>query len=239
MTVLAPSRRIVLALVAACTLLLPVAGCGSSGDGGSKDSGADIQKVLAKAKSEFDNASSVKFTMATGSTPTSGNAVLGANGTLTHQPAFKGDVKVLFSGFNTSIPVVSVDGKVYAKLPLTPAYSTIDPSEYGAPDPADFADPSAGISGLLLKLEGAKQTGQKRDGKVVVTTYTGTLAGSLVAPIIPSADESGSYKTVVGIDGDGRITTLSVTGDFFSGSGDVTYDLTFYDYGKNVTVKKP
>ncbi|RNL79620.1 LppX_LprAFG lipoprotein [Nocardioides marmorisolisilvae] len=231
-------RRIALALAGAA-LLLTTAACGGSGDGGSKTSGADIQKVLTAAKTQFDQASSVKFTMATGSTPTSGNAVLGAKGTLTHQPAFKGDVKVLFSGFNTSIPVVSVDGKVYAKLPLTPSYSTIDPSEYGAPDPSDFADPAKGISGLLLKLDGAKQTGQKRDGKIVVTTYSGTLSGSLVAPIIPSADETGTYKTVVGIDGDGRITTLSVTGDFFAGSGDVTYDLTFYDYGKNVTIKKP
>jgi len=237
MTVHLPSRRIAISVVAACALLLPLAACG--GGGGAKASGAEVQKVLAEAKTQFDQASSVRFTMATGSTPTSGDAVLGANGTLTHQPAFKGDVKVLFKGFNTSIPVVSVGGKVYAKLPLTPSFATINPSEYGAPDPADFADPAAGISGLLLKLKSAKQTGQKRDGKIVVTTYSGTLAGSLVAPIIPSADESGTYKTVVGIDGSGRITTLSVTGDFFSGSGDVTYDLTFYDYGKNVTIKKP
>jgi len=238
MVVPSSPRRIALSLLAATALLLSVAGCGNGGGGGN-DSGGDVQKVLAKAKTQFDQASSVRFTMATGSTPTSGDAVLGANGTLTHQPAFKGDVKVLFKGFNTSIPVVSVGGKVYAKLPLTPSFATINPSEYGAPDPADFADPAAGISGLLLKLKSAKQTGQKRDGKIVVTTYSGTLAGSLVAPIIPSADESGTYKTVVGIDGSGRITTLSVTGDFFSGSGDVTYDLTFYDYGKNVTIKKP
>ena len=233
-----PARRIALALVACAALLLPVAGCGSD-EGGSPSSAADVRKVLAQAKTKFDKASSVTFTMATGATPTSGNAVLGANGTLTHQPAFQGKVKVLFSGFNTSIPVVSVDGKVYAKLPLTPSYSTIDPTEYGAPDPADFADPAKGISGLLLQLDGAKKVGQKREGKVVVTTYSGKLSGDLVAPIIPSADESGTYRTVVGIDGDGRIATLSVTGDFFSGSGDVTYDLDFYDYGKNVTIKKP
>jgi lipoprotein LprG len=233
-----PRIRSTVVVVASVALLATLAGCGGGGKGPTQ-SGAAVQGVLEKAKVQFDKASSVQFTMATGSTPTSGNAVLGANGTLTHQPAFKGDVKVLFSGFNTSIPVVSVNGKVYAKLPLTPSYSTIDPSEYGAPDPADFADPAKGISGLLLKLKGAKEKGQKRDGKIVVTTYSGTLAGSLVAPIIPSADESGTYKTVVGIDGQGRITTLSVTGDFFSGVGDVTYDLTFYGYGKNVTIKKP
>jgi len=231
-----PARRTALALLACAALLLPVASCGSNGK--SSDSG-DVEKVLADAKAKFDSAASVHFTMATASTPSSGDAVLGADGTLTHQPAFKGSVKVLFSGFNTSIPVVAVNGKVYAKLPLTPKYATIDPGEYGAPDPADFADPAKGISGLLLKLAGAHEKGQKRDGKVVVTTYAGTLSGSLVAPIIPSADASATYATVVGIDGDGRIATLQVTGDFFSGSGDVTYDLAFDQYGKNVTISKP
>jgi lipoprotein LprG len=206
MTAPRSSRRITLALIGLLALLLPVAGCG--GDGSDKKSGADPQAVLAAAKKKFDEAASVHFTMSTKSVPTKGDAVLGADGTLTHQPAFKGDVKVLFSGFTTTIPVVSVDGKVHAKIPLTPAFSTIDPAEYGAPDPADFADPAKGISGLLLNLEGAKETGRKRDGKVVVTTYAGTLTGELVAPIIPSASESGSYDTVVGIDQDGRIATL-------------------------------
>ena len=34
------------------------------------------------------------------------------------------------------MPVVAVDGKVYAQLPLTTGYQDIDPAEYGAPDPA-------------------------------------------------------------------------------------------------------
>jgi lipoprotein LprG len=234
------ARRIALTMLSFATLLLTTAGCGSQdGTAGTGGNGEDAKTVLAAAKKNFDDASSVRFTMSTNSVPDKGNAVLGANGTLTHQPAFKGEVKVLFSGFNTSIPVVSVDGKVYAKLPLTPSYSKIDPGEYGAPDPADFADPSKGISGLLLKLENPRTGGRKRDGKLVVTTYTGTLSGDLVAPIIPSASASDSYRTVVGIDQDSQIATLSVTGDFFSGSGDVTYDLSFDDYGKNVTIKKP
>lgn len=237
MTVLSPSRRIAFSLLGVLALLLTVAGCGS--DSGGTEPTSDAQAVLAAAKKKFDEAASVHFTMATKSVPSEGDAVLGADGTLTHQPAFKGGVKVLFKGFTTTIPVVSVDGKVHAKIPLTPSFSTIDPGEYGAPDPADFADPAKGISGLLLRLDGAEETGKKRDGKVVVTTYSGTLTGDLVAPIIPSADASGSYDTVVGIDQDGRIATLKVTGDFFSGSGDVTYDLSFDSYGKNVTISAP
>lgn len=225
------------ALVVLVALALALTGCGS--DTKKPSTGGDPAAVMAKAKKQFDDASSVHLTMATKSLPTSGNAVLGASGTLTHQPAFAGDVKVLFSGFNTTIPVVSVDGTVYAKIPLTPKFAAINPSEYGAPDPADFADPAKGISGLLLQMDNLKKSGQVRVGKQVLTTYSGTLPGNLVAPIIPSANQNSTYQTVVGIGEDGRIATLKVTGDFFSGSGDVTYDLVFTDYGKNVTITKP
>jgi len=230
------TRRAAAALVAVAAISVAVAGCGGSSE---KKGGEDPQAVMTEAKKQFDDASSVHLAMATDSLPTEGNAVLGANGTLTDQPAFKGDVKVLFSGFNTTIPVVAVDGKVYAKIPLTPKFAAIDPSAYGAPDPAGFADPDTGISGLLLKIEDLKETGQKRVGKQVITTYSGTLPGDLVAPIIPSADASGTYQVVVGIDEDGRVATLKVTGDFFSGSGDVTYDLVFTDYDEAVTVTAP
>ncbi len=225
------------ALVATAALAVSLTACGGSDE--KKSSGKSPQAVMAEAKKNFDDATSVHLTMATKSVPTEGNAVLGAKGTLTDQPAFDGDVKVLFSGFNTTIPVVAVDGKVYAKIPLTPKFAAIDPAEYGAPDPADFVDPDHGISGLLLQMDDLKETGTVRVGKQVLTTYSGTIPGSLVAPIIPSADPSASYDIVVGIDEDGRVATLKVTGDFFSGSGDVTYDIVLTDYDKDVTVTKP
>lgn len=230
-------HRRVAALLAAAALSLTVAGCGGSEE--KKSGGEDPQAVMQTAKEKFDAASSVHLAMATKSVPTEGDAVLGANGTLTDQPAFKGDVKVLFSGFNTEIPVIAVDGTVYAKIPLTPGFAAIDPAEYGAPDPSEFVDPETGISGLLLEIEDLEKSGEKRVGKQVITTYTGTLSGDLIAPIIPSADESATYQVVVGIDEDGRIATLKVTGDFFAGSGDVTYDLVFTDYDEAVTVTAP
>ncbi|MFL6060877.1 MAG: LppX_LprAFG lipoprotein [Marmoricola sp.] len=226
------------ALLAAGALLLAVVLIACGGPSGGKSASSDPATALAAAKKNFDAAPSVQFTMSTASKPTKGDAVLGAEGTLTHQPAFKGSVKALLLGITADVPIVAVDGKVYAKLPFSSGYSVINPSEYSAPDPATFADPSAGISGLLTQLQGAKKTGQKRDGKQIVTTFAGTLPGSLVAPIIPSAKASGTYRTEVGIDGSNRIATLRVTGTFFSGAGDVTYDLTF-DYGEDVTITKP
>jgi lipoprotein LprG len=165
--------------------------------------------------------------------------VLGADGTLTHQPAFKGMVRVLLGGFNAEVPVISVDGEVHAKLPLTTSYQVIDPAEYGAPDPADFADPDSGISGLLVKLEDPSRGAAIRQGDQVLTTFTGTLLGTYVDPIIPSADAKGVYDTEIGISEDDQITTLRVTGEFFSGGGDETYDMTFDAYGEAVTVTAP
>lgn len=235
--------RRALALAGAHAALALVLVSGLSGCGGGDKSPApkanDATKVLAAAKKHFDDAASVHLTMATASRPTSGDAVLGADGTLTHQPAFEGKVKVLLSGFNADVPIVAVGGKVYAKLPLTPKYATIDPSEYGAPDPAEFADTSKGISGLLLKMTQVKAAGTERVGKDVVTRYSGTLTGSYVAPIIPSADESGTYETVVGLDKDDRLVTLKVTGEFFSGGGDETYTISFDDYDKSVKISAP
>lgn len=233
-----PPRRTAFAAAGAVALMLALAGCGNDSE---KDAGSseDPSAALAAAKKNFDEASSVHFTMATKSKPTKGDAVLGAEGTLTHQPAFEGSVKALYLGITADIPLIAVDGKVFANIPFSGGFEEINPAEYSAPDPATFADPEVGISGLLTKLEDVENTGEKRQGRLVVTTYAGTLPGSLVAPIIPSADDAGTYRTVVGIDEDGRIATLQVTGDFFEGSGEVTYDLAFDEYDKSVTISAP
>lgn len=231
-----PLSRSIALTVAALAAALVLTSCGA--DDATETDGADVTAALAAAKAAFDAAPSVHLVMSTDARPTSGNAVLGAEGDLTQQPAFQGEVSVLLFGGSVKVPVIAVDGKVYAKI-LTPTYGDIDPAEYGAPDPADFADPETGISALLTRLEDAEQTGEKRDGNKVVTTYAGTLAGSWVASIIPSADQDARYRTVIGIDQEDRIATLAITGPFFEGSGDVTYDLSFDDYDKNVKISAP
>ncbi len=233
---LSPRRTVV--LVAAAVTALVLGGCGG-GSGTGPETGASPESVLADAKKNFDAASSVRFTLATTAKPTSGDAVLAAEGTLTHQPAFEGEVTALYMGFNATIPIVAVGGKVYGKIPFTPGFSAIDPSEYGAPNPAAFADPETGISGLLAQLSEVKAGEEERDGSSIVRTYSGVLSGDLVARIIPSASTDTTYETVVGVDQDGDVATLTITGDFFPADGPVTYDLTFDDYDKNVTISAP
>jgi lipoprotein LprG len=194
---------------------------------------------MAAAKKSFDDASSVRIALSTDSTPTSGNGVLGATGDITHDPAFEGDVKVVLSGLTATVPVTSIGGKVYAKLPLQTKYAVIDPAEYGAPDPADFADPEQGVSGLLTSVEGLKAGDEERSGDAILTKYTGTLPGTAVKKIIPSAVAKETYETEVGLDEDGLATTVQITGPFFTGNEDVTYDVVLSDYDKGVEITAP
>jgi lipoprotein LprG len=230
-------RRLLPALALALTASLGLSGCGGSSGGGSKT--PSPASVMATAKKKFDDASSVHIALSTTSTPSAGNGVLGATGDLTHAPAFEGDVKVVLGGLTATVPVTSIGGKVYAKLPLQTKYSVINPSEYGAPDPAGFVDPDKGLSSLLTRIHGLKKGARKRDGDQVLTTYSGTLPGSAVKAIIPSADPGSTYQTTVGVDDKGYGVKVSITGPFFSDGKDVTYDVAFSDYGKGVKVSAP
>lgn len=223
-------------LVALVLALGALSGCGGDSDNAKETSPA---KVMAGAKKLFDESKGVHISLSTKSVPTSGDAVLGADGTVVHPSSFEGTVKVIFSGLTATVPITAVDGKVYAKLPLQPKYAVINPAEYGAPDPAMFADPDNGLSSLLVKLEGLEKGDQVREGKSVLTSYTGTLPGKVVKEIIPSASASKTYKTSVGVDQDGFAQTVRVTGTFFAASGDVTYNVTFSGYGKAKKITAP
>jgi len=221
-------------LAGAVVLMAGLTGCG--GTSGSSESPA---KALAAAKATMDQAKSWHMVLSTKATP-SGDGVLKADGVGTHDPAaWKGSVDVLLKGIRASVPIVAVDGKVYAKLPFSLGYSTIDPAEYNAPDPAGFMDPDGGLSALLTKLKGARKTGTSRAGSKVVTTYGGDLDGADVQRIIPSADATGTYATTVNIDKDHEVTSVSVKGPFFAGSDDVTYTLDVDDYGQDVKITAP
>lgn len=212
-----------------------LAGCGGSDDSSSKVSPA---RTLAAAKQHLDEASSWRISLKTDAKP-QGNGVLAAEGVGTHAPAWKGNVKVMFSGIEADVPVTAMDGKLYAKLPFTSRFAPINPQDYGAPDPADFMDTDKGISSMLTSLKEPRESGTARAGGQVVTSYQGTLAGTDVARIIPSASKQADYPTTVNINDEGQLTSVSITGPFFAGSADVTYDMTISDYGKEVTINRP
>lgn len=232
-----PVRASALCRLAIALLLATlVMGCG----GGAKPTAQKSPTaVMAQAKKNLDSANSVHIVLSTDSTPSAGDGVLGATGDITQAPAFAGEVKVVLNGLTATVPITSVGGQVHAKLPLQTKYAVINPSEYGAPDPADFADPENGLSGLLTKLQDLKRGKQTRSASTILTSYSGTLPGAAVKKIIPSAVAAQTYQTVVGVDQKGYARTVKVTGSFFTGNGGVTYNLVFSGYDQGVQITAP
>lgn len=220
-------------LAVAAALLL--AGCSGSGDSTADE--PSPTEVMAEAKTLLDETSGVRLQLETPKLPPEISGVLKADGTATHQPAFEGNIDLVYSGFTGTVPVTAVDGTVCAVLPFTEKYVDVDPGEYGAPDPSGLMDPDAGVSAWLTATEGVEEGEQVRDGSDVLRSYSGTLAGSSVATAIPSADTSAPFAASYSIDQDGRLRTASLTGPFYKGKPELTYDVTFTEYGTEQDVQ--
>jgi lipoprotein LprG len=221
---------------AALAVLLLAGGCSGSG---SDTPEASPEDVLAEARTQLDETTGVTVGLATDELPDGIDGVLDATGVGTHPPAFEGDIKALISGFTATVPVVAVDGTVYAKLPLRKDFAPIDPAEYGSPDPAQLMSTEGGISSWLTEATGVEQGDQTRQGEAVVTTYTGTIPGAAVAAVIPSADESADFDATFEIDDDGQLVEAVVTGPFYGSAGDVAYTVSLSDYGTDAEITAP
>lgn len=220
-------------------LLIALSGCG-----GDKDSpGAADQtpeEVLAVAKTTLDETSGLKLTLSTTDLPDGVTGILEASGIATSAPAFEGSITVSLSGQAFEVPVVAVDGLVYAELPLTSGYQEVDPGEYGAPDPAGLVSPETGFSSLLPETtdlaEGESIRGGSNNAEIL-TEYTGTVAGSVVANIIPGA--SGDFDATYTITEDGELREAVLTGVFYADEDSMTYTVGFDDYGTQQDITAP
>jgi lipoprotein LprG len=234
MTPLPRSYAARLALAAALPALVLAGGC-------SEDSEPERspEEVLAAAKQELDDTSGVRLDLTTDELPQGVDGVLEAAGVGTHAPAFDGDLTVLVNELTVEVPVVAVDGAVYAQLPFTKDFSKVDPADYGAPDPATLMDPESGISSWLADVEGLEKGEQTRQGERVLTAYTGTLPGPAVAAVIPSADESADFDVTFSVDEDDVLGAVDVAGPFYGDAGDVDYAITLSEYGSDPDIQRP
>lgn len=229
-----PLRSTALAAAAAALLL---AGC--SGDDPAS-SGSSPEEVLELAKETLDETSGVSISLATDDLPLGVTGITAAEGVGTHAPAFEGSITVPLSGTEFNVPVVAVDGKVYAQIPLTPGWSDVDPGEYGAPDPAQLMSPDAGFSSLLPATDDLEEGESVRGGEnneEVLTEYTGTVPGDVVSNVIPSA--SGDFDATYTINEDGELREAVLTGVFYPGTEPTTYTLGFEDYGTERDITAP
>ena len=228
-----PSRTLSLALVGGLAAAV-LSGC--SGDGGDDTTPAD---ALAEAKRLLDETPGLTLQLSTEELPAGVDGVVDATGVGTHAPAFEGEISVLVNNLSAKVPVVAVDGLVYAKLPFTNQFAEINPADYGAPDPAGFMDPDAGVSNWLTAAQEVSAGEETREGDQVVTSYEGTLPGEAVASVIPSADDQASFPVVFRLDDEGRLVAADVSGPFYGGGAEVDYTLTLSDYGTEKDITRP
>jgi lipoprotein LprG len=231
------TRRRTRAALAAAALVAPLLLASCSGADGAPD--RTPEEHLAAAKAALDDTSGVHIRLSTEKLPKGVNGLLSAEGIGTHGPAFDGGIKVASAGITADAAVIAVDGVVYAKLPFTTKFEEVDPADYGAPDPADLMSSEGGLSSLLTAAEGVEAGDPVRDGDVVLSKFTGTVPGDAVAAIIPSASASKDFAASFTLDDSDRLDQVVLTGPFYPGADEVTYTVSFDQYGVDKDIKAP
>lgn len=232
------------------TLLLSVGlgACSSGAD--SRKEGGDAQPTsssatsqtpaqrLAAVKTVMDGAESMHLELSSTGVPASANGVLDGSGTGTRQPGFQGDLTAKLGGIQAKVPVVAVNDTVWAKLPIWKEMRTIQPSTYGAPDPAQLFSTDKGISSLLPKTKNPTQGAERRDGSDTVRVFTGTLSGPDVVGVLSIGSPAQPYQVEYLVTDDNQLRQAKITGSFFNAAG-TAYTLRLDEYGKKFVVRAP
>jgi lipoprotein LprG len=229
------SVRRALTLPVVMAFVVALAGCGGSGP-----DQVDPATALSTAQQKLASTSGVSLTLTTSDLPSGVEGVKGAAGTVTDAPAFDGTLTVVISAGTFQVPVKSVDGTVYAKIPLTPAFAKVNPADYGAPDPGLLIDSDQGIPAILAATTDPKSGDQIRggtDNKEVLSTVTGTVPDTAVGHLIPGA--SGDFTATYAFADNGELRQATLTGAFYAGKPSMTYTLVLSDYGTSTDIAAP
>ncbi len=232
-----PLRSLVVALGTGA-VLLALAGCSGS-DGAAADQPSPSE-VMAQAKQTLDDTSGVRIELVTDDLPAGVTGLTRATGVGVHPPAFDGDITISLSGNTFDVPVVAVDDAVYVQLPLTSGFQDVDPGAYGAPDPARLMSPDAGLSSLLTRTTGLEKGTSVRggsDNSEILTEYTGSVAGTAVRNVIPTA--KGEFAAAYTVTDDGELREARLTGVFYPSSDEMTYTVGFDGYGVDKKIVAP
>lgn len=208
------------AVVALVTMGL-LAGC--TGTGGDDADPAALAERLATAKESLDTAEALDIALSTPQVPDGVSGLLEATGRGNHSPAFEGEITVSTGGSTLGADVVAVGGTVWFKTSFSPTFLEIDPAELQAPDPASLLDRDEGISRILVETRDLSEGDRSRDGTVVLTGIDGTLSGTVVQSVIPSADADADFAVSYRITDDDELRDATLSGPFYPGADDVTY----------------
>lgn len=235
--------RINQTLAAAGAAILLVAGLGACTDDGGDAAPTQRELTaaerLAAAKTTLDAASSVRLKLTSADVPKDARGVVAADGVGAHPPAFKGTFKVTLNGVQANAEVTSVDGEVWAKLPLVPGTNKIDPTTFGIPDPAVLFSTDKGLTSLLPATQSPTMGEQTRKGAEVLTTVKGTLPGDAVVDLFLIGDRNGTFDATYALTEQNELREVSLVGPFFGTASKSTYNLALDQYNEPVTITKP
>jgi lipoprotein LprG len=234
-----PSRRRTPLLRAAVLVVALLLGVAVASCSGGDESSLSPEQRLAAAKKALDETSGVQIQLVTEALPKGVSGLVSAQGVATHDPAFEGTITVSAGGITADAEVVAVDGVVHAKLPFTTKFVEIDPADYGAPDPAALMSTQDGLSSLLTAAEGVEAGKQVRDGDQVLSEIVGTVPGSAVRAVIPSASQDADFDATFTLDDADRVTRVVLTGPFYPDADDVTYTVDLEKYGVEKDIRAP
>jgi len=222
-------------LVALAALVVLLAGCG-----GHSSTTKHPAAALDTARQKLAATSGVTLSLHTSDLPDGVQGLESASGVVTDAPAYQGTLGVVTSVGSFSVPVRAVGGSVYAQIPLTPGWSQVDPSDYGAPDPSGLISTDKGVPALLAATTGIRGGADIRggtDNKEVLSTITGTVPASAVSSIIPGA--TGDFSATYGVASDGELRQVVLQGVFYAGHPANSYTLVLTDYGTTQDVTAP
>ncbi|PSL03688.1 lipoprotein LprG [Haloactinopolyspora alba] len=229
----ARGRRALLPVGAAVVLALT--SCG--GDGG--DGVADPAAALESAGQLLDEASSVRFTVDGSDLPDSGTVVVAAEGVAVPPDSFDGEIRIRSGALPATIPVVSVDGRLWAQLPLTDGYEEITADDIDFGDPGALIDPEQGVSSLLTAGSDVTSAGQVRVDGDVYDQVESVLPGKTVDRILAISDPGAEIQATWALDPEsGRLRRATLTGAFYPG-GEQTYTVRLDDYDAPAEISAP
>lgn len=218
---------------------LAVAGC-SSGDDTDPVAATDPADKLAVAADLIDRTSGVSFALDGENLPDSGTVILRAEGVAAPPASFDGDIRVLTNGLSATIEVVSIDGALWAKLPLTTDFARIDAAALGFSDPGALLDPERGVGQLLRSAQNPEEGERIRVGAAVFEQITATLPGELVGQVLTIADPDAEVDAAFALDPEtGHLRQAVLSGPFVENGAGQTYTVHLDEYDQDVDISAP
>jgi lipoprotein LprG len=215
-----------------CCLTL-VAGC-------TDDQPKDPKAILAAAKQKLDEAETLHFEVTGADLPEQGSYLVSAIGSAKRPDSFSGSFRLALGGLAATVQVVSIDGTLYAKLPLRDTFTKTDPESLGVNDPAELLSPEKGLSSFITAAKQPQNKGQSRAGKEVLTQITATLPASVVGRFLIVANQKGTIQTTFFVEsGSSQLRKATFRGPFYDEKTISTYTVTLDRYGEPVEIKAP